>query len=140
VVRSLLAELAAGVDTGPALRAGVRLLGVGVSGLADWVQDDLFADLDAAPEDDPDAAEDLPEPPRARSSGWAPGADVVHDEHGRGWVWGSGRGVVTVRFETRESPAGPVRSFSVDDPALHLWQRPEQDEDEDGEDEVTEPG
>jgi DNA polymerase-4 len=50
---------------------------------------------------------------------------VVHDEHGRGWVWGSGRGVVTVRFETRESPAGPVRSFPVDDPALHLWQRPE---------------
>ena len=142
VVRSLLAELAAGVDTGPALRAGVRLLGVGVSGLADWVQDDLFADLDAAPEDDPDAAEDLPEPPRARSSGWAPGADVVHDEHGRGWVWGSGRGVVTVRFETRESPAGPVRSFPVDDPALHLWQRPEEEEPRDGNGEgaVTGPG
>ena len=43
---ALLAELAAGVDTGPAFRAGVRLLGGGVSGLADWVQDDLFAGLD----------------------------------------------------------------------------------------------
>ena len=35
-VRRLLAE----VDTS----AGVRLLGVGVSGLADWVQDDLFVE------------------------------------------------------------------------------------------------
>lgn len=144
VVRSLLAELAAGVETGPALRAGVRLLGVGVSGLADWVQDDLFADLDA-PDDDPDeAAAELPEPPRARSSGWPPGADVVHDEHGRGWVWGSGRGVVTVRFETRESPAGPVRSFAVDDPALHLWHRPDEEAEDDGPDApadgVTGPG
>ena len=25
---------------------------------------------------------------------------------------------MTVRFETRESPAGPVRSFAVDDPEL----------------------
>ena len=38
-----------------------------------------------------------PSPPRPA---WSPGMDVVHDEMGRGWVWGSGRGVVTVRFET----------------------------------------
>ena len=141
VVRALLAELAAGVDTGPALRGGVRLLGVGVSGLADWVQDDLFAGLaEDTPEDAREGAEEpqeLPEPPRARPTGWSPGADVVHDEHGRGWVWGSGRGVVTVRFETRESPAGPVRSFAVDDPALHRWQ-PEVADDPDGTEHVTE--
>ena len=125
MVRALLAELAAGIETGPALRAGVRLLGVGVSGLADWVQDDLFADLE--PDEEPED-EDLPEPPGARSSGWAPGADVEHDLHGRGWVWGSGRGVVTVRFETRGAPAGPVRSFPVDDPALHPWRPAEPDE------------
>ena len=62
-----------------------------------------------------------PEPPAALSAAarrWAPGMDVVHEELGRGWVWGSGRGVVTVRFETAESPAGPVRSYPVDDPAL----------------------
>jgi DNA polymerase-4 len=47
--------------------------------------------------------------------------DVEHDEMGRGWVWGSGRGVVTVRFETAETEPGPVRSYPVDDPALHAW-------------------
>ncbi|NUR98363.1 MAG: DNA polymerase IV, partial [Kribbellaceae bacterium] len=36
----------------------------------------------------------------------------------RGWVWGSGRGRVTVRFETADTPPGPVKTFSVDDPAL----------------------
>lgn len=93
---------------------GVRLLGVGVSGLADWVQDDLFGDVaEDEPEDD-DLV--LPQEPRRRA--WAPGSDVEHDDLGRGWVWGSGRGVVTVRFETRQSPAGPVRSFAIDDPAL----------------------
>ncbi len=52
------------------------------------------------------------EPPRGppRRPG-RPGMDVVHAEMGRGWVWGSGRGVVTVRFETARDPAGPVRSL-----------------------------
>ena len=117
--RALLADLVAGPDTGPQVRAGVRLLGVGVSGLADWVQEDLFADTET---DDETDDEELPEPPRARHLGtWAPGMDVVHAELGRGWVWGAGRGVVTVRFETRETPAGPVRSFPDDDPALAPW-------------------
>jgi DNA polymerase-4 len=43
---------------------------------------------------------------------------------GAGWVWGSGRGVVTVRFETADSPPGPVRSYPVDDPALAPAARP----------------
>ena len=33
-----------------------------------------------------------------------------HDDLGR----------VTVRFETRDTPPGPVRTFAVDDPALTL--------------------
>lgn len=122
VARTLIADL----DTS----GGVRLLGVGVSGLADWVQEDLFADAD--PADGPDAvaddgpaitADELAEAGvKARRAPFAPGQDVVHDDLGRGWVWGSGRGVVTVRFETAESKApGPVRSFAVDDPQLHPW-------------------
>ena len=66
--------------------------------------------------------------PRWRHSrghrGWAPGMDVVHEAHGRGWVWGSGRGVVTVRFETAETGPGRVLSFPIDDPDLTPW-RPE---------------
>lgn len=108
VARSLLTDL----DTS----GGVRLLGVGLSGLADWVQEDLFGETT---EDEPE----LPaiEVPHHSRRTWAPGMDVEHDELGRGWVWGSGRGVVTVRFETAETPAGPVRSYAEDDPALRPW-------------------
>ena len=109
IARSLLADL----DT----TGGVRLLGVGVSGLADWVQEDLFGET----AEDAEVEVVLPEPPRRT---WPPGADVVHDEMGAGWVWGSGSGVVTVRFETADTPPGPVRSFRADDPALHRWEPP----------------
>ncbi|WP_243061070.1 DNA polymerase IV [Nocardioides sp. SR21] len=115
LARSLLADL----DTS----GGVRLLGVGVSGLADWVQEDLFGETAE------DEEEELPEvevPHHSRRT-WAPGMDVVHAEMGRGWVWGSGRGVVTVRFETADTPAGPVRSYSMEDPELSPW-RPDESE------------
>jgi DNA polymerase-4 len=42
-------------------------------------------------------------------------------------VWGSGKGVVTVRFETAGTPPGPVRSYSVEDPALSPAERPVED-------------
>ncbi len=120
--RRLLGE----VDT----TEGIRLLGVGVSGLTDWIQEDLFDDdswpggaIDGAVPDEEDAAgpatisdEDLDRLTERR--GWYPGMDVVHAEHGAGWVWGSGVGRVTVRFETAESGPGPVRTFSATDPAL----------------------
>ena len=55
---------------------------------------------------------------------WNPGNDVVHDEHGPGWVWGAGVGRVTVRFETADTGPGPVRTFAEDDPALHQRELP----------------
>ncbi|GAA4720629.1 DNA polymerase IV [Nocardioides conyzicola] len=116
---STIARLARGLLADLDTSGGVRLLGVGVSGLADWVQEDLFGETT---EDE----EELPEidvPHHSRRT-WAPGMDVVHAEMGQGWVWGSGRGVVTVRFETAETPAGPVRSYAEDDPALTPWSPP----------------
>jgi DNA polymerase-4 len=112
LARTLLGELFTAGETA----GGVRLLGVGVSGLADWIQEDLFGE-DGEEDTEPELT--LPEP--ARRPTWAAGMDVVHAEMGRGWVWGSGRGVVTVRFETAETPAGPVRSYAADDPDLQPY-------------------
>jgi DNA polymerase IV len=87
---------------------------VGVSGLADWVQRDLFATSEALPAPErPDAADQV-----AQTRRWVPGMDVVHAEHGPGWVWGRGRGRVTVRFEAADTGPGPVRTFADDDPDL----------------------
>ncbi len=123
VVREAAARLLEGVDT----TAGVRLLGVGVSGLADYTQEDLFAQAasvaaeaapasgDAAP--GPERAQEPPEAPQEPRR-WLPGLDVRHAEYGPGWVQGSGLGRVTVRFEEPWSTPGRVRTFDVDDPAL----------------------
>ncbi|MER6845071.1 DNA polymerase IV [Streptomyces platensis] len=124
VIREAAVRLLETVDT----TGGVRLLGVGVSGLADFTQEDLFAQLatereaaeaataaaveQTAGEREPHEAEE--ERPRR----WYPGLDVVHDEFGAGWVQGSGVGRVTVRFETPWSAPGRVRTFAVEDPAL----------------------
>lgn len=101
------------------VRQGVRLLGIGTSGFATSAQERLFgeadrpAPADASVEEDPDVARS-----GVRGRGFYPGADVVHDQLGRGWVWGSGRGRVTVRFETRAGTGGPIRTFADDDPSL----------------------
>ncbi|MEV4615824.1 DNA polymerase IV [Kitasatospora sp. NPDC049258] len=122
VIASTARRLALQVDT----TGGVRLLGVGVSQLADYTQEDLFAQAvrEAAaqqpelegqerPAPEPEAE---PEPPAVRR--WWPGQDVTHEEYGPGWVQGSGVGRVTVRFETPDSPPGRVRTFAIEDPRL----------------------
>ncbi|MFE4703447.1 DNA polymerase IV [Streptomyces sp. NPDC056738] len=124
VVREAAARLLEGVDT----TGGVRLLGVGVSGLADYTQEDLFAQAQAAAVGEPvaeDHAADEPaqaaavaEPAPPAERRWPSGHDVRHAEYGHGWVQGSGLGRVTVRFETPYSGPGRVRTFRTDDPLL----------------------
>ncbi|MFI6052801.1 DNA polymerase IV [Streptomyces violascens] len=127
VVREAAGRLLDSVDT----TGGVRLLGVGVSGLADFTQEDLFAQAaeERATEgrggEEPGAeetpavaaeAEPVEDPTQRR---WLAGHDVTHAEYGPGWVQGSGVGRVTVRFETPASLVpGRVRTFRVDDPGL----------------------
>ncbi|MFC4035332.1 DNA polymerase IV [Streptomyces polygonati] len=118
VVRETARRLIEAVDT----TGGVRLLGVGVAGLADFTQEDLFAQSAEGRETDEDAPEALPvlAPPAPEpGSQWYPGQDVTHEVYGAGWVQGSGVGRVTVRFEVPADTApGRVRTFAVDDPAL----------------------
>jgi DNA polymerase IV len=111
VARRLLAE--------SDISGGVRLLGVGVSGLADWIQEDLFSEYDDDHADtDAEGPLDAYDAARRLRERWVPGMDVVHTAHGPGWVWGSGLGRVTVRFETAQTGPGPVRTFAADDPGL----------------------
>ena len=99
---------------------GLRLLGVGVSGLSPYAQGDLFAEVSAPPADV--AAEPQPVPvdpePGPAVVAWHPGQDVVHAGLGAGWVWGSGLNRVTVRFEGPRTAPGPVRTLAADDPEL----------------------
>ncbi|MFT4297279.1 MAG: DNA polymerase IV [Micropruina sp.] len=109
---------------------GLRLLGVGVAGLTEIAQEALFepslietSTSLVEPVETPAAPSAEPVGPSVelvdtRAAAYRPGADVVHDDHGPGWVWGSGLGRVTVRFETAHTGPGPVRTFAVDDPAL----------------------
>ncbi|HEY6687313.1 MAG TPA: DNA polymerase IV [Propionibacteriaceae bacterium] len=115
VIGSVATSLLSAVDA----TGGVRLLGVGVAGLTDVLQDDLFTSEGSSAAAPEDVVEDHPKPDEqpVRQS-WPAGVDVEHDQHGRGWVWGSGLGRVTVRFETRDTSSGPIRTFAADDPAL----------------------
>lgn len=124
VIREAAARLLDSVDT----TGGVRLLGVGVSGLADFTQEDLFAQAAEAVEAAAVEREDGPGEELADESvgeaavpvehEWRPGHDVRHAVLGHGWVQGSGLGRVTVRFETPESGPGRVRTFRTEDPEL----------------------
>lgn len=91
----------------------IRLLGVGFSGLSDVRQESLFPGLEVSAEtSEADHAADLPMEPGATT--WRIGDDVTHRDFGHGWVQGAGHGVVTVRFETRNTGPGPARTFPLD--------------------------
>jgi DNA polymerase-4 len=105
------------LDIGP-----IRLLGVGFSGLSDVRQESLFPDLDQLGSESvtvsgtslPETVSDAAATPPA----WRIGDDVGHPDFGHGWIQGAGHGVMTVRFETRGSGPGPVRTFPADTPEI----------------------
>ncbi len=103
------------VEVGP-----IRLVGVGFSGLTDVRQESLFPDLELAADEDvshttlPPTLTDV----TATAPAWRIGDDVVHTELGHGWLQGAGHGVMTVRFETRSTGPGPVRTFGDDNPDI----------------------
>ncbi|WP_415675600.1 DNA polymerase IV [Tsukamurella hominis] len=99
---------------------GLRLVGVGFTGLSSVEQFTLFGEVADEVATDSGAAV-APEPDVDEAGaviGWRPGMDVRHPEFGHGWVQGAGHGVLSVRFETRTSGAGRMRSFKADDPDL----------------------
>ncbi|MGH3677610.1 MAG: DNA polymerase IV [Mycobacterium sp.] len=102
------------VEIGP-----IRLVGVGFSGLSEVRQESLFPGLELVAEDMSEGR--LPQTlteATATAPAWRIGDDVSHTEHGHGWIQGAGHGVMTVRFETRGSGPGPVRTFPDDSPEI----------------------
>jgi DNA polymerase-4 len=102
------------VEVGP-----IRLVGVGFSGLSEVRQESLFPDLELMAEEVtntqiPQTLTDAAATPPA----WRVGDDVVHTEHGHGWIQGAGHGVMTVRFETRSTGPGPVHTFPEGTPGI----------------------
>jgi DNA polymerase IV len=114
-----LAATARRLTDGALPDSGVRLIGVSLSGLTDFVQQPLFEtepepEVAQGTEAGPPPAYPAEQPPH----GWRAGDDVRHAEHGHGWVQGSGHGRVTVRFETRRTGPGQARTLAADDPLL----------------------
>ena len=101
-------------DIGP-----IRLLGVGFSGLSDVRQESLFPDLDQYELVSSESGSSFaPTESAIETAAWRVGDDVAHPQYGHGWVQGAGHGVVSVRFETRSSGPGLMKTFGIDTPQL----------------------
>ena len=98
LARALLADL----DTS----GGVRLLGVGVSGLADWIQEDLFGETDPRRTRRSSPRSRSPHATRARDLGARDGRRARRDGPGLGVGLGSGRGDGAVRDRRDPGRAG----------------------------------
>lgn len=105
-IAAVAKKLLAGMD----VSSGVRLLGVGVSGFSTTAQETLFEEDDDIHPTPVTVVEETAGVYRGGPS-FRPGAEVEHPEFGRGWVWGSGLGRVTVRFETRYTGIGRIRTL-----------------------------
>ncbi|CAB0513619.1 DNA polymerase IV [Corynebacterium diphtheriae] len=108
----------------------IRLVGVGLSGLEDARQDILFPELDrVVPVKDTDFEVGVSDPHDSdleisttdespTAIGWRATQDIWHPDYGHGWVQGLGHGKITVRFETRTTGPGKVRTFDTNDALL----------------------
>ena len=117
----VLAAAAQRVVLDPLEIGPIRLVGVGYSGLSDTEQYTLFPDLDDAGEGELVAPVEPVlgvQKTGAVAEGWRTGDDVVHPDHGHGWVQGGGHGFVTVRFETRVTGPGRAITFKMPDTGL----------------------
>lgn len=113
-----IAVIARTLLAGMELSGGVRLLGVGLANFTGAAQEELFFldEENALMTEEVNVPVAVPQ--RREFTRWLPGMDVAHRDLGRGWVWGSGLGRVTVRFESRTSGVGPVRTLDADSPDL----------------------
>ncbi|MEJ5920598.1 DNA polymerase IV [Corynebacterium sp. H78] len=137
--KAVLSAVAHRLGFSPTVIGPVRLVGVGFSGLDENMQSVLFPELeqqgagsvvtedsntiDTSLADEPAGLVELTgssELPtfRATDSTWLPTSDVHHAEYGHGWVQGAGHGIVSVRFESRSTGPGRMRSLKEDDPNL----------------------
>ncbi|PIF02296.1 MAG: DNA polymerase IV [Propionibacterium sp.] len=113
-----VAQIAKSLLSAIDISGGVRLLGIGVSGFAEAAQEPLFEDGFSVKNNEYiKTATTTPNVVGLKRDGtkFRPGCDVVHPNHGRGWVWGSGMGRVTARFETRYTGVGRVHTFAEDE-------------------------
>lgn len=139
VVETAVRLLDDAVPAATVTSTGIRLLGVGMSGLADYAQGDLIAELDDAGAGD-EASDDVgtevaeeeetensvipavtlfgPRPVDGTARRWLAGQDVQHAQRGAGWVQGAGVGRVTIRFEGPGTGPGRIGTFRADDPDL----------------------
>ena len=103
----------------------IRLVGVGFSGLSDVRQESLFPDLELMAEEVSDTGHAAGRSATPRSA--APGvADRrrrrAHRATDTAGCRAPGHGVMTVRFETRGTGPGPVRTFRDDNPDVTTGQ------------------
>lgn len=140
IVEAAIRLLDGAVPAATVSSTGIRLLGVGMSGLADYAQGDLVSELEfaddalAVTDTDPiDGAEEEagaeaaqvpavtlfgPVPVEHTARRWLAGQDVRHAQRGPGWVQGAGVGRVTIRFEGPGTEPGRIGTFWADDPDL----------------------
>ncbi|MFB6564060.1 DNA polymerase IV [Streptomyces sp. NPDC056400] len=100
VVREAAARLLEGVDT----TGGVRLLGVGVSGLADYTQEDLFAQSLAAEPDGTDGTDGTAGTSGTSGTGGTDGADKADGAGGEAVAAEGARGAAEPPGEPEPAP------------------------------------